>query len=281
MLLLAAAPAHAQFNYVDRTDDYSRELFLKDQKERERQAAEAKARANELQVRVGGGALYLPKFEGSDSYRTLPLPYFDINWKNRVLVSPAKGLEFNMFDAGNFQFGPSANIRFGRDTDDADYLRGLEDIDIGLKAGIYGRYEYVISPANKIDLLWNFLHDVTDNGETGWTSDIELSYKRAITKHLFVINTIGTTYASEEFMQTYFGVTPVQSLQSGLPTAILDDGFKNVLFRSNVIYMFNDMYSLTGFFTYSRLIDQTENSPIVQLGSNDQFFGGLFFVVSF
>jgi outer membrane protein len=78
------------------------------------------------------------------------------------------------------------------------------------------------------------------------------------------------SYADAEYMRTYLGVTPAESLASGLPAYAPDGGIKGVGFEVLGRYAFTPQWSLLGSVSYERLVGDAADSPIAQAGSLDQ-----------
>jgi outer membrane protein len=90
------------------------------------------------------------------------------------------------------------------------------------------------------------------------------------------------TWASEDYMETYFGVSSKQSARSGLPQFDADASFKDVGITLGLNYMINESIGIAGRAQYRRLLGDAADGPIVEdEGSADQFFGGLFLTYRF
>ena len=77
-------------------------------------------------------------------------------------------------------------------------------------------------------------------------------------------------------MDEYFSVTAAGAAQSGLRQFNAGDGIKNFGASSSLNYRFSESWGASLLFSYSRLTDDAEDSPITDdEGSADQFFGGL------
>jgi outer membrane scaffolding protein for murein synthesis (MipA/OmpV family) len=85
--------------------------------------------------------------------------------------------------------------------------------------------------------------------------------------------TLGTNYATEDYMTSFFGVSGVQSVNSGLSEYRPDAGFKDVFVGANASIDLNDRWTLMLMGRYSRLIGDAADGPVVQ--TEDQFYGGV------
>ncbi len=84
---------------------------------------------------------------------------------------------------------------------------------------------------------------------------------------------IGTAYASDDYMTSFFGVTAAQSAASGLARYTPDAGFKDVSAGLTAAIDLSDRWTLLLTGRYTHLIGDAADSPVVE--SESQFFGGL------
>jgi outer membrane protein len=79
------------------------------------------------------------------------------------------------------------------------------------------------------------------------------------------------SYADAAYMQTYLGVTPAESLTSGLPAYEPGGGIKGAGVEFGSRYEFTPQWSLLGTVSYERLVGAAADSPIAQAGSLNQY----------
>ena len=91
-----------------------------------------------------------------------------------------------------------------------------------------------------------------------------------------------TTWADSDYMDTYFGVDANDALRSGLSQYSADDGIKDVGINLGANWKFAQSWNLRGLLKISQLIgDADDDSPVVDEGSETQFFTGLMILYSF
>lgn len=220
-------------------------------------------------VTLGGGALVLPEYEGSDEYEVLPVPYIDASYKDILTFNPFEGLRYNVFREGGFTMGPGLGVDFGRDDDEGDRLRGMGDIDPTLEGQFFVNYEFGKSSAEI-----TFAQDLFD-GHEGYTLEAELGHAFVFpSTYAFVRPSISTTYASENYMGSYFGVSNAQAGNSVNNAYDADVGFKDVSLNLFASMPITEKWSINGLAGYSRLIGDAADSPIVE--SENQLMGGGF-----
>ena len=91
-------------------------------------------------IRIGAGARYVAKYEGSDEMKARAFPLIDITWKDRVFLNPRDGLGVRVYDEGGLTVSAGVGYAFGRDESDGGALRGMGDIDATAAANLAVKY---------------------------------------------------------------------------------------------------------------------------------------------
>jgi outer membrane protein len=222
----------------------------------------------DLTIMLGGLGLLRPEYEGSDEYQVIGFPMPSINYKNIFILGgqAGQGMGVNIIRSPFFTLGASLNFYSDREEDESDDLIGMGDIDAGLDGGIYAT-----GRLGPITARVNFRRDLFDNYDGSLVS-VRLGYGFSVARKARVILNVGTTYADENFMSTYFSVTDTQSSNSGLPIFKADHGIKDVSVGANLIYPFYKNWTILTFASYSRLLNDAADSPLVSVvGSENQF----------
>ena len=81
--------------------------------------------------------------------------------------------------------------------------------------------------------------------------------------------------ASDDYMDTYFGVTAAEAATSGLPAFDPDGGVKGVGVEAEARYALTRHWAIRGKAGYERLLGDAADSPISRAGSRDQFNAAL------
>lgn len=238
-----------------------------------KQPYDQKAEKKDWSVSIGAGSFVSPEFEGGDEYDFTPVPYLDVKYKDRVTFNPFDGLRFNALTNDEMTLGVGLGADFGRDDDDADRLRGLGDVDPTLEGQLFAQYRYHMASAQI-----KFANDLGD-GHDGYTVEMVAAYALPVSKQLFLTPSIRTTYASEKYMDSYFGVNETQSARSGLAQFDSENGFKDVSGNVFARYALDGNWALNGFAGYSRLIGDAADSPVTE--SENLFRAGTFVSYSF
>jgi MipA family protein len=220
-------------------------------------------------VKVGAVLIVKPTFEGSNSYEAIGFPFLFPTFSgggsgffSRIEVRDLDDVRLNLINRDGFVAGPLIGYNLGRDEDDDNRLNGLGDVDGGFVAG--GFIGYHLGPV----LLDASLHN-TFGGDGGYLIKFGAEIERPLRDRVQLTARIGATYADEEYMQNYFGVSAAQSASSGFSRFDADAGFKDVFAELGVKAELDAHWEARASVRYSRLIGDAADSPIVE--SEDQF----------
>src|SRR4051794_17507572 len=124
--------------------------------------------------------------------------------------------------------------------------------------------------ALELDALADALHG------NGYTLPPRFRFRTPVSDRLLFETTASGTYASGDYMENFFGVTPGDAKRSGLHPYDANSGFKDVAFTASLTYGLGEHWSLTGLGSFERLLGDAADSPIVNhRGSEDQGIGAL------
>lgn len=230
-------------------------------------AAQDRSGESDWTITLGASAAVVPEYEGSDEYRVVPWPLVDVVWRDRLFFGTRRGLGGYLWNDGGLKLGASVGYASGRDEIDGDRLRGLGDIDGGAAVSVFAEYEIL-----NFTLGSRFTHQVTGD-DTGYVVDLGVGYAFRFPQGVTVTPSISAEYASGEYMDTFFGVSPAQSARSGLATFDADAGFKSAGPELAVVYPFTQNVSVQGTAAYKRLLGDAADSPVIE--TEDQFSLGL------
>lgn len=214
-------------------------------------------------VSVGGGILLKPEFMGSEDYEIMPVPMIDARWENRLTINTREGVAYDVLQAPNYRVGGGLGYDFGRDDDDGEdnWLRGMGDIDATIEARAYGEYGW-----GPVWVEGEVAGDAISNGHEGMTATVALEYRQRSGQNLFVSFGPSLTWASEDYMQSYFGVDARQAAASRFGRYSADSGLRDYAFDGSAIYTFGSEgeWFASGFGRVSRLVGDAADSPVVQ-----------------
>lgn len=217
----------------------------------------------------GAGLGYMPKFESSTRYRFRLLPIFDIRYGDKFFINSSRGAGINIYDQNGFKAGPFLTYNFGRDEADAYYLKGSGDIKGTFESGVFVEkdiYPFLIS--------WNARYATFNRGHGGMVSDLSLIYQAALQPNIHTSFGGSLSWASKDYMDSFFSVNSDYSLASGLRTYQAKSGFKDIGLDGSLVYSMNPKVDISINGSLKRLVGNAARSPITKMGSERQFFGG-------
>jgi outer membrane protein len=221
---------------------------------------------------LGAGVGVVPDYEGSEDYEGVPLLFVRAAWQSgRYVQFLASTLKANVLASDTWSFGPLARYRGKRDDDvDNEKVKLMRQVDEAIELGGFlgfkaGNWHASLKAAN----------DINDAHE-GLLVTLDGGYVIPIDKGVKLDITVFTTYASDDYMETYFSVDADNSSRSGLSQYDADSGIKDFGAMLNLGYAPWDHWGVTGILGLKRLTGDAEDSPVVDLeGSENQFFGGV------
>ncbi len=216
-------------------------------------------RSHDIVLEIGGGPVARPAYEGASEYEISPFGIFTLHY----LWLPGFGEVKNGLTRDGFSYGPSFRYLSKRESNDYSDLRGLNDIDASFEVG--GKFAYTFGLFRPwVAVRHGFGGHDGIVGETGLDFIIR---PNAVTEITFGPR---ASFASGDYMRTYFGITPVESAVAGLRAYAPGGGFKGAGAELGVRYEFNPEWAFVGSLAYERLIGGAANSPIVKVGDPNQ-----------
>ena len=231
---------------------------------------------------VGVGVGAAPDYEGSDDLTYGVLPAFQMTFGNRNVRLIGTTLSANLVDHKYLRLGPSINYRFGRKDVDDDVVDRMEDIDGSIELGLYAGFELLndVNPRYRFSATVEFLQDVSD-GHDGWVTNVSARYWAPLSKPLDIGIGAGLTFASDDYMSTFFSVDARDAAASGLAQYDADGGLKDVWVQPMFVFHFSKKWHLGFGFRYKLLLGDAADSPVVDdRGSKNQFLAGLGLIYS-
>lgn len=218
---------------------------------------------------VGVGPVYRPDYFGSDDYEWQPDPEVYVKFRNFVFLDN-DGADIALFGFSGFSFGPSVRLVGDRDEDDNVALTGLGDIDHTFEVGGFAATRFVDR------FLFRFkIRKGVVGGHDG------LSVDAAGTALLFRVGRLSTsvsanaTWIGDRYADTFFSVTPEQSLKSGLPVYDAKRGMRDIGGSFNAYINIGKRWSLNPYVSYRYIFDEFAETPIIaQFGDQNQFITG-------
>lgn len=228
------------------------------------------------EVEVGAGVGFAPDYEGSDDYEAVPQLYVRAQREHFFVELEGLNLRANLVPHPALKAGPVLRYRPERDDVENDRVDRLRDVDAALELGGFVGLQWA-----KWDASVTLVQDVA-GGHEGLLLTLGGGYTRPLTDRLTFRLAVSSTYASSDYMDSYFSIDADNAARSGLPTFDADSGFKDIGVRVRLRYQMLAQWGILGTLGYARLLGDAEDSPIVDgEGSADQVTGGVLVIYTF
>ena len=213
-------------------------------------------------VALGGAAEYEAKYDGSDDYGLEFDPVVVAQWQrgDHMLFLEGNELGWRTRPAAAWLFQTGLRFEGGRDEDDADELKGLGDTDDELMGMVEVRRAF--GPGWKNWLAARAMAGDSDIGAIGILAAGHRFDGRLLGDGLEVF--AFTTFATADFINRDFGVTPGQSESTGMPVTDLDGGFRSAGVTAVGRWNVGARWQVTAQAGYERYSDDIADSPIAR-----------------
>lgn len=248
-------------------------------------AAQEAAPPPSWNVTVGGGAMVLPRYTGSDEQRVFPFPMTQVTYRNRVFLGPSPsgaGVGLGAWVVRTARVGLAADVGFleGRPASRAGALAGMEDRDAVATASLSVSYR-----VSDVEAGLNLTQGL--NGGSGLLAGARVGLTRPFGRRLIASAGLGGTLANARQMRRDFAVSPEEASRrqalidagdtrlragEGAPYAP-GGGLRHLSASLSLMYLVSPRWALMGFGGVDRLSDEAAASPLVR--RREQATGGL------
>lgn len=222
---------------------------------------------------VAMGTAVAPDYEGSAYYEILPLVV--ARWDKRGAYAELKGatLRANVIQESLWQFGPVFRYNRARGKVGSGPVRRMEHIDGAWEAGAFfgARLRDPDRPQRELGLEVEMLQDLAGT-YNGYHLEFELSGGVPINDKWYIHVALNSTYGSNRFMNTYYGVTDSDALRSGLQPFFPESGFRDIAFSMAINYNISGHWGIALGGRYQRMLGDAADSPVVaNVGNVNQY----------
>lgn len=216
---------------------------------------------------LGGGVNVAPRYSGSDKSRVGAAQVVDYAMANGFFISTTRGVGYGN-NIGNLDYSAAVSYRTGRKDKDvssdsissgSDYLRGMGDIK-GSAIVVPG-LGYKVTDWLHLQLQAEVPVSERDNGEVvhfGIISPLYISPKNEVTLALT------SSWGSDKYMQTYYGVSAAQSAASGFARHDAGAGIYAYSLNLDWTHRLTSRWSVLAAAGATQLTGDAADSPIVQ-----------------
>lgn len=221
---------------------------------------------DEWSVRFGAAASFQPRYEGSDQYRVMAGPNFDVRFRDLLFLSTGEGLGVNFAQGRNWRTTLSINYDLGRrSADDLGHLNGLPNINAAPLIKLSG--DYVISKNLPIVLRADVRRSI--GGSNGWVGDLSAYMPLpGSSEKFFWFAGPTVSFADSNYMNSWFGVNQQGAARSGYRPYSAKAGLKSYGAGLTMVWFIHKHWFVTADGAVEQLVGSARNSPITQRSTN-------------
>ena len=219
---------------------------------------------------VGLGVISKPDYEGSDENKTLVAPFGKYVWASgrHVNLGGSGGSEsagrvsLNLITrdtSESLTFGPLLQYRLKRDDDvDNRQVKRMKEVDAATELGAFVGFR-----TGPLSAELSFSADVSDEHD-GYVVYLKGDYELMKSAKFLLSMGVDSSWADSNYMETYFGVDAKNVGTSGLTFYKPDSGFKDIGLNLTGVYFFNKTWGIAANTSYTRMLNDAEDSPLVE-----------------
>lgn len=210
---------------------------------------------------LGVAVLSKPEYSGSDENEVVAAPLISLDYKDTVYFKFNRaGVWFWKPKDTGVRFGALVKPRKGWSSGDGDSLKGMDDRDDSIEAGV--NMEWKIERA-KFEA--GYLTDVSDKSD-GNSGFFKFNYALVQQPKFQLMGLVGFEHLDKDVSNYYYGVKGSEATASR-PAYKADADWIYSL-GLVAMYGFAERWTLIGGAVYSRLGDEMDDSPIVEDRNN-------------
>jgi len=235
---------------------------------------------------IGAGVGLVPDYEGSDDYRIIPAVAVRGRVNGISFSTRGTYLYVDLIPRGagkiDFDAGPIVGVRLNRTRkikDDAvDRLPERNAaIEVGGFAGVTAHG--LTNPYDMLSVRVDVVKDVANGHESSVVTPT-IEFGTPLSRTFYVGASLSADWVGGGYADSYYSITPADTLASGLRTYDADGGYKGwkagLLANQSLSGDLTRGLSLFGTVNYGRLAGDFKRSPIVaDRGSATQWFGAI------
>jgi outer membrane protein len=228
---------------------------------------------------VGAVAVIVPDYEGSDDYTfaAAPLIQYKFSPSNRYVQLIGNKLYVNVINHENWEFGPMGIYRLGREDVDDNVVDKMSDVDDSAELGLFFGYatKFNNNPRHRLNIHLDVTQDVS-GGHEGLIAQFAGVYWQPVAKPFDIGFRANLTFASGDYMSSFFDVTANDAAASGLQRFDADASLKDFGLAIMGLFHFNKQWHVGGGVQWKQLRGDATNSPVVNVrGDSGQYFAGM------
>jgi len=223
-------------------------------------------------LKVGAAGFTAPKFEGDDAYELTFSPIISLGkiGGEARYTSRNDNISLGLIDTGAFRTGIVGKFVPSRDDGDSSDLAGLDPIEFGVEVGGFAEFYPTDWLRVRGELRRGF------RAHEGVVGDVAVDAFADITPEVRVSGGPRVSFASADYFDAYYGVTPAESAASGPAPYSPGSGMKSVGVGGAIDWKTTEKLTTSVFAEYSRLTGPAADSSLVrERGSPNQYMLGV------
>lgn len=232
---------------------------------------EERAAGRNWNVTLGARIQAQPEYPGARDQRFAIRPVFSLGrgLGSRWYIAADDNISLGFLEGDIWRAGATGVLVWNRDEKDNRDLRGLGNTKFGGEAGVFAEVYPLPWLRARADVRYGIV------AHHSLVADLKLDVFGRNGAWSFGVGP-RLTLAGDDYMDTYFGVTPLQSARSGLRTYNPSGGIVSYGVGAQVGYAWTARMQTTAFARYDRLAGDVASAPLVaERGSRDQVTVGL------
>jgi outer membrane scaffolding protein for murein synthesis (MipA/OmpV family) len=217
-------------------------------------------------VTLGGGVDVGPIYEGAKRYQASPSVVVDVRYKNIAFLSDGEGIGVNLIRGQTYRAGVAVAYDLGRDHHAQHRLTGLGNVDPAPEAKVFAEY-FLLPFVYTVDIRKGV------GGHDGVIGDLGLYVPLPAAKDFYVFTGPSVTFADDDYMQAYFGISAAQAARSQFHVFTAHGGLDRAGWGVTAVYKYSQHWWLEAEGAWEYMLGAAAHSPIVEARS--QFAAGI------
>ena len=223
-------------------------------------------------LKVGGAAFVAPRYQGDNSYLFQGKPMISLGKADQTVrfTSRNDNPSLSIYDNGGLRAGITGKLLLPRDKDTSSDLKGLEPVKLGVEAGVFAE----VYPTDWMRIRAEVRRGIRSHD--GVVADLSADAFTDVTDTIRLSAGPRLSFATEGYMETYYGVGARESVRSGLSKYNADGGVQSAGLGAAINWQATEKVDTSLFAEYSRLMGPAADSSLVrERGDRDQFLIGV------
>ena len=211
---------------------------------------------------IGPALSFGPLYDGATRQTVTPGVTAELRYRDLAFASTGEGIGVNLLRGENYRAGLALTYDLGRrEADDRSRLRGMGNVAMAPELKLFG--EYAVSKAFPLVMRVDIRR--TAGGSNGTIGDLGAYLPLpGSSETLFLFAGPTLTLADATYMQSYFGVTPLQASRSAYRAYTPAGGIKSAGIGLGATWFFSQSWFLDADLAVSRLLGAAAASPVVR-----------------